>query len=141
MHMYITLITGTSVYPVMNPTCCTYTLQSLQLHLSPFQHLICFLKIGRVLESFISCGNSCHILLPRKAIVSIPKDVVRTFGTCASVPCLNSQPVFRCVKISFIKVGFRYIFVLKISVISNCRFLIWMGTELVCSRRKPKSCS
>lgn len=37
----------------MNPTCGIYCLQSVQLHFPPFQHLLCFLKIGRVLVSFI----------------------------------------------------------------------------------------
>ena len=33
-------------YPVIGPTFGIHTLQSLQLHFSPFQHLICFSKIG-----------------------------------------------------------------------------------------------
>ena len=47
-------------YPVRNPTCGIYVLQSLQLHSPPFQQLIRSLKIGRVFDCFISCGNSCQ---------------------------------------------------------------------------------
>ena len=39
---------------VRNPTFGIHTLHSLQLHFSPFQHRICFLKIGRLLDCFIS---------------------------------------------------------------------------------------
>ena len=53
------------IYPVRNLTFGIYTLQSLQLHFPAFQHLICFLKIARLFDCFISCGKFCHSLFPR----------------------------------------------------------------------------
>ena len=44
-----------------------------------FQHFICVVKIGKEFESFISCGNICYILFPRRAIVSLSKDLLCTF--------------------------------------------------------------
>ena len=61
---------------------------------------------------------------------STPKDVVHTFGSLASSPCLRLKLIFRCMKILFMNGGFRPHFVLGISVMSNCRILTWIGTDL-----------
>ena len=42
MYIYINMLQDKNDYPVRNPTCGIYLLQSLQLHSPPFQHLIRF---------------------------------------------------------------------------------------------------
>ena len=44
-----------------------YVLQSLQLHLSPFQHLIRFLKIGKVLDCFVQQASFSY---PKKVHIN-----------------------------------------------------------------------
>ena len=46
-----------------------------QLHLSPFQNLIYFFKIGTVSDSSVLRDKNCHSLFARKATVSIPRDI------------------------------------------------------------------
>ena len=64
-HFFIPSSKVLKIYPVRNPTFGIYNLQSLQLHFPPPQHLICFLKMGRLFDCFISCGKVCHSLFPR----------------------------------------------------------------------------
>ena len=66
-------------------------LQSLQLQFSPFQHLLWVLKIGNALACLIIFDKVHQSLFPRKDIVSVPNDVVCTFGSCASLPCLKAD--------------------------------------------------
>ena len=68
-------------------------------------------------------GKVCHSLLPMNLAVSIPYVVVLTAGDSVSAPLRRLYDTFLLLKISVIKSGIRCDFVLKVSIISNCRFL------------------
>ena len=82
---------------VRNPACGAYTLLSLQLHLWPcFQLLICFLKIGRVVGSFISSVNSSYILFQRKATVRFRRKQCIPLEAACHYHALGCNQLFVC---------------------------------------------
>ena len=81
-----------------------YVLHILQLQFSPVQYLIRFLKIESVLACFTAFGKVDQSLFPRKDIVSIPKAVVCTFGSCESVTLsqiVTSIPLNENIQVDF----------------------------------------
>ena len=66
----------------------------------------------------------CQSLLPMPYLVAL------TTGKGISDPFLRLHDTFLSLKISVIKSGFKFDFVLEISVIRSCRSLSWVVTEL-----------
>ena len=87
-----------------------------------------FLKLFSVWDSFKEDGIVCHIFAPRKRAFSRPYPVVFGFGAKIFLPPRRVYGVSFSTKIWFMNLGLRFLWVLKISVASNCKFLWWMDT-------------
>ena len=116
---------------IKKPTLSIKILQILELHQFDLYDPTSFVNFSMLGMLFNVGGKICHSLLPMNLAFSIPYVVVLTAGNSMSAPIRKLYDTFLSLKISVIKSVFRCDSVLKIPIISNCRFLSWVVTDLI----------